>query len=1044
MNVIKVAVRRRVLTTVVLLIAIILGGFSYFSIQVRRFPDVDFPMATVTTVFPGGSPQEVETEITKRIEDAVSSISGVDEIRSYSQQGLSLVMIQFELEADIDVKKADVDDEVGKIRSLLPEDAEDPVVGKFDIAQTPVVTLALKGALNTEKLFRIADEIAADRLSQVTGVADVEITGGRRREIHILLDPAKMRKHGVSTDEVAIAVRKANLELPAGRITQPRTEYTVRTLGRFENVEEIRHVPVRKTAVGTLELRHIARVEDTYEEERTRSRSDGENAVILSILKQSDANDVLVSEGVRAEMETLQEVFPEGASLTLVDDTADYVRGALSNVRTNIVLGILLTSIVLFLFLGSGRATIIAVVVMPAALVITFTFLNFSGISINILTLTALALSMGIVVNNAILVLENSHRFLEQGFEPGEAAVRGTQDISLAIISSTATNLVVFLPIAFMGELIGRFFREFGLTIVFVTTVSLFVSFTLTPMMCAALLRNESEEGPDHGGLFGCLAVLFGLPQTLWTKSFDWFRRRYGEMVDWCLQWRKTTIALTFLLFVTGSLVLYFIVGREFFPPSDEGRFSVLVETKTGSSLDFTTDRVKEVERKIEQSLPAGYIRHHYSRIGNISGFLGSSSQGANLAEVGVSVIDKAERPEQMRELLSSVRPVLAEVHSAKTTVSAAGGAGPGGRPLQVEIRGDDLDELRELTARIKDIVARIGGTSDVDQSYRTGQPEIRFIPRRRVAGRYQLTVAQIAMALRTYVEGREVSQFRDRDEDYDMRLKLDERYRKWAEDVEQMFVKSLATGEMIPLSQIVEIEFESGPTVITRKDRRRMITVSAELTGERKLKAVKKDVQDTIANEIAIPEDVEISYGGEVELMNKNFPELFKAMGTAAVLTFLCVAGIIESFGLAVIIILAIPISLIGVTLALLIGDVALNVFSLMAMIMLVGMVVNNAIIILDYATGEEREGESVLGRIKEACQVRFRLIVMANMTTIAAMIPLSLGLGFAGEIIRPLGVVQIGGLFAAATLSLVVIPVIYTIVEDGGILDSDEGIDE
>ena len=442
MGFLKAAVERRVTTTVILLIAVILGGLAYLSLPARRYPKIDFPIATVTTVYPGGSPEEVETEITKRVEDAVSSIAGIDEIQSFSQQGVSLVIVQFELEHDIDIKAMDIRDNVDQVISEFPEDAEDPVVGKFDFAQIPVVTLALTGPQEINELYRLADERLGDRLAQVSGVAEVQLTGGQRREIHVLLDPARLRRYNVSVDEIIGAIRSTNLEVPAGQIIQPDTEFTVRTQGRFESVEEVLNVPVRSTGEEVLTIRHLGEVTDTYEEERTRSRGDGSPAVILSVLKQSDANDVEVSDGVQEILTELRGMLPEGGRLIITEDTSDFVRGALSNVRTNIALGIALTSLALYLFLGSLRGTMIAVVVMPAALMITFVFMMFTGVTLNILTLTALALAMGIVVNNSILVLENAHRFVEQGVEPMKAAIKGTADIGPHDISGVFERAV--------------------------------------------------------------------------------------------------------------------------------------------------------------------------------------------------------------------------------------------------------------------------------------------------------------------------------------------------------------------------------------------------------------------------------------------------------------------------------------------------------------------------------------------------------------------------------------------------------------------------
>ncbi len=1022
MSVLETLIRRRVLTTVLVLIAVIMGALSYYTMGVRRFPDIDLPMAVIITNYPGASPEEIEAEVTITIEDAISTVAGIDEIQSYSQHGMSLIMVQFDLEEDIDIKAMDLRDEIDLVRARLPDDALDPMVRKFDFEQFPVVTLALTGPYDVNELFRLAEDELEDPLSQAPGVAEVNITGGQRREIHVLLDPVKLRACGVSPDQVGAALRAANIEISAGDVKEPFLEYTIRTVGKFTDIEEIAEVPVVRGEHSTLYVRHLGEVVDTFEDVETISRAGGQSSVVLTIQKQADANDVEISDAVRALLPGLRELVPGDVELSITEDTSDFIRGSLANVRNNIIIGMILTALVLYLFLTSWRGTIIAGVVMPSVLVIAFTFMMFSGVSVNILTLTALALSVGIVVNNSILILENAHRLVEKGMEPAAAAVEGTKDIGLAIISSTATNLVVFLPIAFMGEIIGRFFTEFGLTIVFVTTVSLLISFTLTPMMCGLLLKDNNAGG--RGRFFSILHF----PPNLWQGGVRWLKLNYLGVLKWCLHWRKTTLFLTLLLVTASFAGLFGVVGAEFFPRSDEGTFRITMETALGSSLSWTANRVEEVEGIIEEHIPEGYLEHYYSRIGTASGFVGGVSTGAHLAEVSVTLIDAMDRPESVDDILNMLRPHLAAVHSVQMTATTETMGGPGGDPIAIDIFGDDVDVLRDVAGRVMDITAGTAGTTDVDQSYRTGRPDITFIPDHAALRRHGLSARDVGGVLRSYIEGQTPTQFFDGGEEYDIRVRLHERHRRWGRDVHAMFVRSPATGRMVPVTELGALEYVSSPVSIMRKDRRRLISVTSQLTGERTLGEVRDDIGRALDAELEVPEGVRIEFAGEVEMMRDNFAELFQAMATAGVLTFLCTAGIIESFFLAVIIILTIPVAFIGVVLALILGGVALNIFSLMAMIMLVGMVVNNAIIVLDYATRPELRHLPPWRRVYDACDLRFRVLLMANLTTIAAMIPLSLGLGFGGEIFRPLALVQIGGIAAAGTLALIVIPVIYT----------------
>ncbi len=1030
MSFFEIPIRRRVLTTVLVLIAVLLGALAYIALGLRRFPDIEFPMATVTTIYPGGSPEEIETEITKRIEDTISSISGLDEIQSFSQQGISLVLVQFELAEDIDLKAQDIRDKIDLIRRELPEDAEDPIVQKFDIGQIPVLTLALVGPQDTNELYRLADEVLQDRLLQVSGVASVQLTGGERREIQVLLEAQKLRKYRLSIDEVAGAIVSYNADIPAGHITETTLEYNVRVVGRFTSIEEIKRVPVRVTREGTLEVRHLGVVKNTFAEARTRSRTDRQNSIILTIQQQSGSNEVEVVDGVLEELPKLQKLLPTGAELIIAEDTSEFIRGALANVRNNMLIAIILTAITVYLFLGSWRGTVIVGVVIPASIIATFLFVKFSGFSVNILTLVALALSIGTLVNNAILILENSARFMDQGLPPAEAAAAGTRDIALPIFSSTVTNLVVFMPIAFMGEIIGRFFKEFGLTIVYVTVVSLFISYTLTPMMCALLLGRRRGW---VNWVFTVLDAPLGWLTRLWEWGFQQLKGVYLDLLDWCLRWWPVTLAIALVMLVGSFKVLTSVLGAEFFPRSDEGRLRVTVETPVGSSLEFTDARVRQAEEVIWEEIvkEAQDRRHYYARVGAVSGFLGSSSGGTNLAEIGVVVEDRMERRESIDDFLNRIRPRLARIPSAKVVAAPSEHGGPGGAPISIEITGTDLDQLQRVARDIMQVAKEVPGTSNVDQSWRAGQPEIQVVPRQDRGARGRLTVSDIGLSLRSYVEGKKVSEFRSRGKNYDIRIRLQEGDRSWAEDIQALFVKSPSTGEMLPLTEVADIRAATGALVITRKNRQRLITVTSELTGERPFSEVIGEVRRGIKREVRLPGDVSITYGGESEMMAKNFRELFKAMATALVLTLLATAGIIESFGLALVIFMSIPASVIGVVLAMLIWGTNLNIFSLMAMVMLVGMLVNNAIIIIDYATREERKSLSPMERIKEACSVRFRVLMMANMTTVVALIPLSLGMGFAGEIFQPLAVVQIGGIIASTSLALIIIPVIYRVVE-------------
>ncbi len=1034
MSIFDIFVRRRVFTSVLVLIAVILGALAYAGLGLRRFPEIEFPVVSVITRYPGGQPEDIETNITNEVEDAVSSISDIEQIMSYSQQGMSLVMIEFDLETDVDLKAVDVQNAVSRVVPQLPEAADEPIVQKFAIGSFPVLTLALVGPQDVNRLYRLADEDLSPRISQVSGVADVQISGGQEREIRVLLDSRKLRKHRLPISAVSAAIRQAGADIPAGHITQPGREYTVRAAGDFQSVDDIARVRVSTPGDGIVTVADLGRVVDTHEERRSVSRFDGQQAVVLSVQAQSDANEVDVVDGVYAILPNLEEMLPAGAELRVAEDTSDFVRGALANVRTNMAIGILLTAIVLYLFLKSLRATVIAAVAMPAAVIVSFVGMLASGFSLNIISLTGLAIVIGVLVNNAILILENVTRLVHQGLNPEDAAVQGTRGIALAIFSSTATNLVVFLPIAFMGEMIGQFFRELGLTVVYATVVSLLISYSLTPMMCGLLMREEKEK-PE--GFFATIGWLIGwvvdhtlgFLADLWRGAFGLIHDAYMAILDWCLRHRILT-----LMAVAGAFVVavmgFGLLGGQFMPRSDEGRFRITVQAPGGTPLELTNRIMQQVEREV-QRVP--HLQHYYLRAGRVSGFLGGSTEGVHLGEISVTVSDRAEREMSLDDLMNWLRPRLADISMARIKVEESGG-GPQESPVQVEISGNDLGELQRTALQIMDIVKDVPGTSEVTKSWQSGQPQMVPRPDREALNRQAIDWSQVARDVRAYVEGETAAEFTQADENYDILVQLRQTDRDWVGDLDRLFVHSGRSGNMLRIGQITDWREEQAPTLIMRKDRRRLVTVESGLSGARSLQDVLDEIRRRMDEEVDLPSDVDVEFGGEAEMMRKNFAEIRQAMLVAAVLTFLCIAGIVESFALAAIIIVAFPVCLIGVVAAMLLAGVGMNIFSQMAMVILIGMVVNNAIIIVDYATGQDREGRSPVDAIRRACEVRFRMIVMANLTTIAALTPLSLGIGFAGEIFQPLAVVQMGGVFAAGLLSLLVIPVVYVMLRGRG----------
>ena len=868
---IETFVRRRVLTTVLVLIAVILGALSYGGLGVRRFPEIEFPFVTVYTVYQGASPAEVESEITKRIEDAVVTISGIEEINSSSQQGLSLVFVQFGLEEDVDIKAVDVRNKIDRILPLLPEAADEPVPQKFEIGSLPVVDLALYGPQDPNDLYRLADEELKPLLTQIAGVADVELSGGQEREIQLLLDMRKLRRHRVAIGMVVAAIRAANVNVPAGHITEPGREFVLRTPGRVERPEEIEQIQVPTAGGGILTVGDLGRVVDTYEEARTINRFNGQPAIGLAVQARTDANEVEVVDGVNAALPRLRAMLPAGARLDVARDTSIFIRGALANVWQNMLIGVCLTAVVIYLFLGSPRATVIVAIVMPAAVVAAFVGMRAAGFTLNIISLTGMAIVIGVLVNNAILVLENVNRLVDEGTPPADAAVDGTRDIALAIFSSTATNLVVFLPIAFMGEIIGRFFKELGLTVVFATVASLLISFSLTPMMCGLLLRGNQRGRRENGFFSFSFDSTFGRLAGLWQAAFERARRVYLGMLDWCLRHRLSTVFITLIAFV-ASFGPFAVVGLEFFPPSDEGRFRVSLEAPVGTPLEVTDAVVRRVEAQVRE---VPYLERYMVRVGRVAAGMSGRTEGVDLAEISVTIADRADRPKGLDEMLNELRPKLADIPSARVLVAKEEMGGPNEPAIGIEVVGDDLAALKRVAGQVMKIVEGVPGTAGVSKSWQSGQPELRVIPLQEQANRHGVNVRLLAEEVRAYVEGTVASEFLTGDENYDVVVKLREEDRQWAADVDRMFISSAITGGMVPIGQVADVRREAGSTLITRKDRTRLVTVTAGLTGERPVGKIEADVRRRISEEVAVPEGVTLNFGGQTEMSQKKYLNL-------------------------------------------------------------------------------------------------------------------------------------------------------------------------
>lgn len=1039
MSVMSFSVARPVLVAMMVVGLGGIGIFCYLQLPQEKFPEVEFPVVTVVTTYQGAGPDEVEQLITKALEDEISTVEGIKHLRGTSQQGMSIVTAEFYLDIDVDVAAADVRDKVNLVRKILPDAADDPVVQKFDFGSEPVMWVALSAPRSLREVYEMADERVKDRLSAVPGVASVEILGGEEREIHILADQQRLRAYGLSIVDLATAVSAANLETPGGQIQQNSREYNIRLRGKFTDLDEVRNLRITVPGGKTVYLRDLAEVRDFHKDIRDVVRSNGKTCVALSIQKRADGNTVVVDKVVREQIKQLKKLLPSDYEIIVLDEQASWITSSIDNVFFNMRIGIILTAVALFLFLHTLRSVLIISLTMPISVVLTFIMMYAFGLTLNMMSLMGLAMTIGVLVNNAILVLENIVRYVEMGHAPDVAAVEGTSEIAIAVASTTLTNVVVFVPIAFMGGIIGQFFKDFGLTATIATMVSLFISFTLAPTLAARLIRKRESRAAD-----AAVGVFAGVRKVL-DRFADWFDnviralgRAYGRALQWCLRNRGVVVAIVLVLFVSAlALVKAGLIGTEFITPMDQGKFTISLEMPTGTRLEETDLAMSKLEAVVGDPGNIPELVSYFSTVGRIIGGgrgAAGGGQAVNRAQIKVTVSDKDQRDRSTAEIVASLRPVLAAANipgaKIKLLESRAGG---GGAPIQMEIIGPVTEQCRAFALRAMEIISdpeRVPGAVDVDTNYRLGQPEIRVIPDREKCRDVGIDTRFLARSVRAAFDGLIASEYREGAYNYDIRVRNDESSRRTVADIEKLTIMNPA-GRLIPLPELARIVTTTGPAQLFRKNRLSLVTVSCAASGRSQ-----GEVAASIAREIepllAEFPQCKIFFGGQIESMKESFGRLFTAMIMAICLTYVLLASLLESFTQPLIIMVSLPLSLIGVFYALFFMGGTFSIFSIMSIVMLVGLVINNSIIVIDYINKLRRQGMERTEAIIEAGMTRLRPILMANLTTVVALMPLAMGLGWGGEMRAPMAMVQIGGLIAGGGLGLLIVPVVYTLSDD------------
>ena len=1003
------SIKRPVFATMTIMSFVVLGLVSMGRLGIDLFPEVNFPFINVGVVFPGAAPEEVESLVTQRIEDAVSGINGVKRVISTSTEGFSRVGVELRLEVDAQAAAAEVREKVAAIRGILPPDIEDPTIQRFDVAALPVAVYAVGSTQPSDRVRRQVDEELKPLLEQIDGVAAVEINGGQVREIQVNLDPRRLEALGMPITEVAGKLAAENLDLPGGNVERDGRSVTLRTKGEFKGADEIANVILRSEGGSTVRVKDVGTVIDGFEERKSTTRLNGADAVSFSVRKQSGANTVEITDRVEATLARIRPSFPD-LQISPVHNDADFIKENVRDVRGHILFGGVMAVLVIFLFMRDWRSTLITALALPTSVIATFFFMYVAGFTFNMMSLMALSLVIGILIDDAVVVRENIFRHMEMGKDPMRAAREGTAEIGLAVMATTFTILAVFLPVGFMTGIVGQFFKQFALTIAFAVAMSLLVAFTLDPMLSSRFVRFIPPEERR--------ATKVGRFLEGWGEFYDTIDRQYHRLLGWALEHPWKVMASATVIFL-ASLSTLAIIGTEFVPLEDRGQMEVLVELPPGTSFDQSEAAVASVET-IVRGIPE--VRQIFSTVG---------VNGDPLrARLQVKTTSKLERERGLLAIKADARARLADVPRIRATVTDPEfmqGA-PSEAPVNIFVRGDDMVALQRLSDEIVAKVRQVPGAVDVDSTLEGGQPEMVAQVNRSLAADLGFEVASVASQLRGMVEGVVPTKLRDGEEEYDIRVRLAPEYRNDFAVIARTPLYS-PRGAVVRTGDIVTMEPGVGPTNIEREQRRRQAKIAIELDG-RALGDVTNDLT-TIMGGIQMPPNFEWGFAGDVEMMQESAAAMGLALVLAIAFIYIVLASQFESFTEPFLIMLSLPLAIVGALLGMLVTGNNIGMPAMIGMVMLMGLVTKNAILLVDLTNHYHREeGLSVKDAILKAGPIRLRPILMTTFAMIFGMWPSAASTGEGAEFRAPISIATIGGLITSTALTLLVVPVAYLIL--------------
>lgn len=1056
----EICVRRPVFTWVLMLILLVVGGTSFVGLGVDRFPDIDFPVVIVSTQLTGASPEQVETEISEPMEEALNAISGLDELRSNSYEGLSVVVAQFDLDKDIDVAAQEVRDRIDRIMRELPEGIEPPQVMQVDPDEMPILQIAVLSSRSSREVTEYADRVILPRIESLNGVGRVSILGGREREIHVTVDPVRLESYGLTVMDVQRALVSENIELPGGNVERGSQTLQLRVQGRIRNPDDFARIPVAIRGGHVVRVGDVANVVDTEQEPTSSASVNGESVVILSIVKQSGANTVAVIDALRERVAELQRELPPSYRLQIVRDESEFIRNAVHAVEEHLILGGLFAAIVVLLFLWNGRSTIIAALAIPTSIVATFALLAAMDLTLNTITLLALTLSVGIVIDDAIVVLENIVRFIdEKKLEPRRAAILATKEIGLAVLATTLSLVAVFLPIAFMDGIIGRFMGSFGWTMAFAIMISLLVSFTLTPMLASRWLKGPIKPREPTGNEVKVddLEIPDPPPEPREQERARYLQWARGEVVDVgnghhvhgssgiygaleraylrilaAAMRHRWVVGIAVVLVIVATVPLFALVPKAFLPVNDESRFEVTFRAPEGTSLQQTTLIGERIAREIRKVKGVTFT---VLTVGSAEGDV--SGKGSNEGSILVSLVPANERDETQDDILGIVRdrvlPPFAERENLKTIVSPLGGFGGGGvnaAAIQFVLSGPDVDKLDEYSQALVRKLAEMPGVVEPNTTLITGRPSYEVRIDRERAADLGVTVTNIANAMLLTVGGLEVTDFAEGNRRFDVRLRAPVEARSNPDDIANITIPS-STGRAVRLGDVAEIVPTTGPAVIQHLARQRQVTVYANLLPGTSEQAV-TDALTRWAKELNMEPGYTASLAGRSKELGRAAAGFAIAVVLSLVFMYLVLAAQYESWIHPITILMSLPLTIPFALLSLLVLGQSLNVFSMLGVLVLFGIVKKNSILQVDHMRGLRREGLSRADAVMLGNRDRLRPILMTTIAFVAGMVPLVVSSGAGAGTNRAMGTVIMGGQTLSLFLTLIATPVVFSWLDD------------